>query len=196
MFINCFVACSIQSTDLIIVLDLSGSTQEQYEIVTSFALELVHGLDLSFGRTRVGVVTFSTEARNEFFLFSFQDRQSILNRMRFEHYGGRTNIYQALRLVTDEQLTQQNGDRTGVRNLVVLVSDGDHNEESHRTLAQAEALKARDAELYTIAIGQSPNFGDLNQMSSNPDSQYVIRLQTLDQVRNAADILLGFICGP
>ena len=164
--------------------------------MTSFALELVHGLDLSFGRTRVGVVTFSTEARNEFFLFSFQDRQSILNRMRFEHYGGRTNIYQALRLVTDEQLTQQNGDRTGVRNLVVLVSDGDHNEESHRTLAQAEALKARDAELYTIAIGQSPNFGDLNQMSSNPDSQYVIRLQTLDQVRNAADILLGFICGP
>ena len=79
--------------------------------MTSFALELVHGLDLSFGRTRVGVVTFSTESRNEFFLASYQDRQSILNRMRFEHYGGRTNIYSALQRVADEQLTINNGYR-------------------------------------------------------------------------------------
>ena len=153
----------------------------------------MHGLDLSFGRTRVGVVTFSTESRNEFFLASYQDRQSILNRMRFEHYGGRTNIYSALQRVADEQLTINNGYRIRANHVVVLVSDGEHNEQSPLTLDAAERVKEK-ALLYTVAIGQSPNFGDLNAMSSNPDSQYVIRLQTLADVETAADMLLDFIC--
>ena len=190
----CFAVCSIQGTDLVLVLDLSGSTQEHYEIVTSFALTLVQGLDLAFGRSRVGIITFSTESRNEFFLNDYQDKESILNAMRFSHYGGRTNIYAALRRLNEEQLTAANGDRNGVRNIAVLVSDGYANEQASLTLDEAARIKARGTEIYTVAIGGSPNLSDINEISSDPDSDFVIRLRTLQDAEQAASDFLDILC--
>ena len=177
-----------------LVLDLSGSTQEHYAIVTSFALTLVQGLDLAFGRSRVGIITFSTESRNEFFLNDYQDKESILNAMRFSHYGGRTNIYAALRRLNEEQLTAANGDRNGVRNIAVLVSDGYANEQASLTLDEAARIKARGTEIYTVAIGGSPNLSDINEISSDPDSDFVIRLRTLQDAEQAASDFLDILC--
>ena len=186
--------CSIQNTDMVLVLDLSGSTQDHYTMVTEFATHLVYGLDMSFSRTRLGIITFSTTSKNEFFLNTYTDKESIINAMRFEHYGGRTNIYHALNRLNEEQFILASGDRVGVRNIAVLVSDGYSNEQAGQELAEAEIVKDRGAEVYTIALGESPNLSDINEMSSNPDSDYVIRLRTIAEAQDAAEMLLDTLC--
>ena len=163
-------------------------------MVTSFALSLVQGLDLAFGRTRVGIVTFNHESRNEFFLNSYQDKESVLNAMRFQHYGGRTNVYSALNRVFEEQFVSANGDRNGNRNVAVLVSDGHANEQASLTNGEATRIKDSGTEIYTIAVGGSPNLSDINEISSNPDSEYVIRLRNVTQAEQAAASLLDTLC--
>ena len=62
---SCFVflllsGCTRQ-LDVTFILDLSGSVQEQKEMIVNFAKRVVYGLDMGFDRTRIATVAFDTK---------------------------------------------------------------------------------------------------------------------------------------
>jgi len=93
----------------------------------SFLAQLVGRLDIDGGNTRVGLVTYSlsvdiAEAFNLSAYSSVADVQSAIAALTFT--GGLTHTHLALEHVRTTMLTSAAGDRPGVPNVVVVLTDG------------------------------------------------------------------------
>ena len=72
-----------------------------------------------------------------------QDTRDLLNAMIFMERGGKTNTSDALAKARTDVLTSAGGDRAGISNTVVLVTDGGSNVNVDDTIPQADLLKVR-----------------------------------------------------
>jgi len=181
--------------DIAFALDLSGSIDTVYNIVMALAEAVVQGLPLDSGdRTRVSVITFSDDAIINFNLDTYQTKQEVLNALSFQKACGRTNIQAALNLAYASVFTSGGGDRTGVDNRLILVTDGRSNVEETETSTQADNVKGNDIGLYVVAVGEEPDMGEVTSIASDPDSEYVLRIETPDDVETVASVLLNYLC--
>ena len=67
-----FLAACRRQFDVVFMLDLSGSVQAEYERTIAFTKRVIYGLDMSFDRTRFGVVTFGDTATIQFDLNAYR----------------------------------------------------------------------------------------------------------------------------
>ena len=91
----------------------------------SHLLQLVSGLDIDSGNTRVGLVTFSSTVGTVFNLkdhSSVASLQSAISSLNFT--GGGIDTARALAYVRTTMLTSAAGDRPNVHNIVAVVTDG------------------------------------------------------------------------
>ena len=58
--------------DIVFVLDLSGSVDTVYHVITNFTRRMLLGLPMQQQRTQVGIITYSTEARVHAYLNQYQ----------------------------------------------------------------------------------------------------------------------------
>lgn len=186
-------ACT-RRLDLVFVLDLSGSVEDEYRLVVSFARQVTYGLNIDSDLVRIGVVTYATTVTDQFSMNTYSGlKQSVINALNFYHEGGRTNTQAAIETAIDH-FTPARGDRAGVRNVMVLVTDGYSNVDKERTIVNADRAKNDNIAIYTIAIGETPNNRELSAVSSNPDSEYLYRLRYLSEVEAVASTLLDSLC--
>jgi len=91
--------------NLVFILDLSGSVGDasQYDLILNFTKAVIVALP---SQVRVGVVTFDSVARNEFFLSTYasSSRIQLLNAIEFLVPGGTTNAQAALNLAFTSQV--------------------------------------------------------------------------------------------
>ena len=175
-------------------MDLSGSVKDEYEMVVQFAQRVVYGLNMRYDRTRVGAVTFSTVVGDQFYMNTYTTKEAVINALNFHHEGGRTNMQAALEVTRTVHFKPSRGERTGVRNVVALISDGNSNVNAAKTIPEAKRLKGDAIDIFSIALGKSPNLPDLNEIANNPDSEYVVKLPTLADVDAAANEFLQHLC--
>jgi collagen type VI alpha len=193
---NCERQCSRQ-LDVVFVLDLSGSIEEDssYVTVVDFVRSVIAGLDVQNGLVRVGVVTFATTATNEFYLKTYvQNGQALQNAIEFSHPGGTTNAQAGLSLAKN-QFTSANGDRSGIPNVVVYVSDGysDVLEVPGSDMA-ADQLKNTGVTIYSVGLTDNPNIVELWNINSDPDNDYYVSIGSNNDYTSAANQLLDKLC--
>ena len=74
--------CENNIFDLVIVLDSSGSIEEagtgNWNLTKAFVVNILQGLDIGPQATRVGLVMFSRNVRNEFFLNTYSFRNDMI----------------------------------------------------------------------------------------------------------------------
>ena len=190
----CNVSECTRRIDLVFVLDLSGSVEEEYRLVITFARAVTYGLNIDSDLVRVGAVTYATTDTDQFSMNTYTGfKQSVINALNFYHEGGRTNTQAALRTAMN-QFTPGRGDRAGVRNVMVLVTDGYSNVNKEDTVPNAITAKGAGIDIYSIALGETPNIRELNDIASNPESEYVFRLRGIQDVDDIADALLDRLC--
>ena len=163
----------------------------------AFAKQVVYGLDMTLDRTRVGALTYATKhnENGQFFLNTYSgNKQGVINSLNFYHNGGRTNTQDALRVMRTQHFTGLRGDRTGVPDVAILVTDGYSNEFESNTIPEATLAKNNGIRLYTVALGDNPNMVELNSIASDPDSEYVFRLRDMSQVDSVARDILRQLC--
>ena len=107
---------------------------------------------------------------------------------------GKTNTQDALRLSYESAFITSQGDRPGVNNVAVVVSDGNSNVDSHRTLAEAEAARRHGVEVFAVAVGQQSNAAEMAGIASDPDSEHLLSMRTENEVTATADSLLRLLC--
>lgn len=90
--------------------------------------------------------------------------------------------------------TPSHGQRTGVRNVAVLISDGNSNINADNTVPEADRARSQGIDVYSVGLGRNPNLPELNDISNDPDSEYVVRLPSLTDVDSAANELLERLC--
>lgn len=110
-----FVLECTSRADVVFVLDSSGSVgRYNFDNVLRFVTRTISDLSIDSGNFRVGVVSFSDSARQEFYLNTYNNADDINKAIRGIRYVyGSTNTQDALRMVREYQFTQSNGDRPG-----------------------------------------------------------------------------------
>jgi len=96
--------------DVVIILDLSGSIEEeqQYGMMVELARAIVVGLPVSSGGARVGTIIYDTEAHDEIYLSTFgRDVEKLLNAFEFNRASGTTNTQAALDLARTSQVSHR-----------------------------------------------------------------------------------------
>jgi collagen type VI alpha len=145
----------------------------------------------------VGAITFSNEVVGQFYMNKYIGQaQALYNAFDFYDMFGTTNTPAALTDAQTQQFTMANGDRNGIPNYIVIVTDGYSNVNQQNTIPDAMALKNQGVIIYSIAVGASPQMSELVGMASTPSSQYVIPLPTIGNLTSTADTLLQRLCSP
>jgi VWFA-related protein len=103
--------------NMVLLIDLSGSTKEVVRLIKDAALRFVAATRPS---DRIAVITF---ANNPIIVSPLTDDRHLLNDRinSIEEPKGSTKLYDSLKFTIDEVLRQANGGR---RNAIVLMSDG------------------------------------------------------------------------
>ena len=183
--------------DVVLVVDVSASIEldDTFSIVNAFLRQFIHGLGFNFGNTRVGYVTFSQEATSHFYLDSYLSefaKVDVLNAVVIDHVGINTDLSSGLTEALQNQFIVASGDRLGIDNVLVLVSDGRAtigSPESAETAA--DQLRARGVDVYAVGVGPSPNSAQMRALSG---VENYVEARTVASVDAASSQLLGAIC--
>jgi len=177
------------------MLDISGSVQDEYEQSIQLARAIVQGLDVNSGAVRIGALAFSNYVVGEFFMNQYVgNQQNVINAVNFYPLFGETNTPDGLTECLNVQLTAANGDRAGVQNYVIIVTDGYSDVNQQNTIPNAMLIRNTGTIIYSIAVGPNPQVSELDGLASSPSSQYVIPLLTRGDVTQTAALLLDDLC--
>jgi collagen type VI alpha len=179
------------SADIVFALDASTSVgqtnfQELLDVVTS----IIAGLNVG-SQTRIGVLTFATEVNVLFNLDTFASKQELLNGMSPYYTGGTTNTADAIRTANEVMFTSGRGDRDGVKNILVILSDGASNDPSATLAASIDARTRSNDPIHivTIGIGARADHAELRALANDPtDRNYMLIANWM----NLVDSLRGF----
>ena len=108
---------------------------------------------------------------------------------------GRTNTQEALRIARDDMFSSRNGDRSGVANKLIILTDGGSNMRSDQTLQRAVDLKNDGVTIYVVSIGQEIDYNEINGLSSGSSEPFVLRLEgDMNNVEPLGNLLLDDLC--
>ena len=151
-------------------------------------------LNISPNDTRIGLATYSTRARNGILLDECSSFDELRDRVMDTPYiFGDTNMADAMSMMRTRMFEEGHGDRSGVQNFGILVTDGYSNIGSWRTIP--EAFKCHDAQIhmFTIGIGLA-HFDEIRNISSKPQTDNTILAEDFDALPSIAHKLVGAIC--
>lgn len=190
-------ACTKQ-LDVVFVLDGSGSLEDSFEISLNLTKLIVEGLNFAGGRSRVGVLTFSDQPFVGFYLNRYPDSTSVLNAIAFSQVVGYTNTQAALDQLRLSMFTASNGDRQGVDNIAIVITDGNSNVDADQTIPKAQLAQQSGITIIGVGIEDQDgmNLMEIEGISSQPPSRYSFAMiDTSDTgVMSTANSILDLIC--
>lgn len=181
--------------DVGIVLDSSGSADSMFSESMKLLENVVYGLDMDNGQVRVAVATFGETYKEIASLTeNINFRAGLLNSLPFSALHGRTDIAMALQSTVDK-LFSASGDRPGVPNVIILITDGYSTMQSANMMDIANSMKANDQyKLIVVAMGTDPNTGDLTQMVSPPISAMYFTMDSSNDPEKLSQDILQSLC--
>ncbi len=168
--------------DLYFVLDSSGSVGSgNFQLMKNFVYDTVNGFDIGPEDTRVGVISFSSDARFHFYLNTYHFKSSLLSAVNSISYtGGGTDTAAALNLLRISGYTSSHGARPlsqAIPRVAVVVTDGRSNSYT-ATVTEAGYVHAAGIQVFAVGVGSNVNDGELQAMASDPS--YVSLLSGFD----------------
>lgn len=185
-----------EQADIALVIDSSGSIQEagnNWARMKTFLQELVSRLDIGPTRVRVGAVKFSGDAYVEFFLNTYSRKSDIktaLGDMTF--LGTKTYTGLGLRYMRNEIFQRNNGDREGVPNIAIVVTDGRSNMNEHETKLEADLAKESGIRIIAVGITDQINQMELREIASDRES--LITVDNFDILMEQLDNIISITC--
>jgi len=190
---NCERRCPLQA-DVALVLDLSGSIEEVYNMTVAFAKAFVLGIPVGTGQTKAAVVYFSDTPTILFDFNMYTTSAQIRQALSFAPALGTTNTQAAITLTTQTVFTSVHGDRAGVKNIMCIVTDGNSNVQQSNTIPAAKAAQQAGIEVYTVGVGPEVNPPEIDGMASAPVQAHEQYLVSPSDVVNTASKMLDQIC--
>ncbi|KAK7092657.1 hypothetical protein V1264_008370 [Littorina saxatilis] len=183
------------TADIVFVMDASGSVgSENFQRMREFVRDLVDALDIGPNNIRVGVQKYSSGTNTEFNLSDYYDKEDMKNAtMSIVYTGGSTNTGGALSYMRTTMFSTANGDRDGVNNFGVILTDGASNDYTD-TANQARAARNASITIISIGIGSGITVGELSEMASKPDSDYLFTTSGFTELSNIQTEFLAKAC--
>jgi Mg-chelatase subunit ChlD len=194
-FLYFCIGCDKAEIDLTFVLDASTSvTQANFELMKDFVKDFLRIADIDNGNVRVGVLIYSTEVHLQFQLNTYRTKGQIFDAIdQIPYRYGSTNTADGLKTMRTQMYTAVNGDRPGVPNICIVVTDGVSNINSRRTIPEAEQARAEGIHIYAIGIGLTDTT-ELDGIASKPVDENRFAVQEFSELRSLRDKVFAAFC--
>lgn len=160
-----------------------------------FTKDLLQNSDIDSGSVRVGVLSYSTKVSIHFQLKDYSTKAEVFDAINSIPYMfGSTNTAKAITTMRREMFTRGNGDRSDVKNVAIIITDGVSNINSRNTVPEAERARDEDGiHIYAIGIGLS-DVRELNSMASVPAEDNSFSVQSFDELVGLDQTIFSSIC--
>ncbi|XP_044192655.1 collagen alpha-1(XIV) chain isoform X2 [Thunnus albacares] len=185
--------CKAARADLVFLVDGSWSIgDENFLKIIRFLYSTAGALDqIGPDGTQVAIAQFSDDARTEFKLNSYNDKQRLLDAINNISYkGGNTKTGRAIQHVKENIFTAEAGMRRGIPNVLVVLTDGRSQDDVNKV------SKEMQMEGYIVfAIGfADADYGELVSIASKPSDRHVFFVDDLDAFKKIEEKLVTFVC--
>ncbi|XP_039977374.1 collagen alpha-1(XIV) chain-like isoform X2 [Xiphias gladius] len=185
--------CKAARADLVFLVDGSWSIgDENFLKIIRFLYSTTGALDrIGPDGTQVAMAQFSDDARTEFKLNSYSDKEQLLDAInRISYKGGNTKTGRAIQHVKENIFTVEGGVRRGVPNVLVVLTDGRSQDDVNKV------SKEMQMEGYIVfAIGfADADYGELVSIASKPSDRHVFFVDDLDAFKKIEEKLVTFVC--
>ena len=183
--------------DLAILVDLSGSIYTMIPTLQGLVQAVVRRVNFAVRRSRVALVTFNGEATIVFDLNTHGAKEEVVQAVTLHGIGQGSNIAAALRTVGADIFTSSAGDRNGIDDYLIVITDGRATSEASRTAEAAEALRSRGITIFTVGVGDRINRDVVISISGDRGSSLVTNVYSLESeadVESVADSIIDQIC--
>ncbi|XP_069508306.1 matrilin-4 isoform X2 [Ambystoma mexicanum] len=179
--------CKTGPMDLVFIIDSSRSVRPfEFEIMRKFMIDILQSLDIGPDATRVGVVQYSSQVKNEFSLKSFfkrSDMTKAINDIVPLAQGTMTGL--AIQYAMNFAFTEEEGARPLAKKIprvALIVTDGRPQDRVTEVAAQA-----RDAGIEIYAVGvQRADMNSLRAMASPPLEEHVFLVESFALIEQFA----------
>ncbi|XP_061597427.1 LOW QUALITY PROTEIN: collagen alpha-1(XIV) chain-like [Cololabis saira] len=185
--------CKAARADLVFLVDGSWSIgDENFLKIIRFLYSTVGALDrIGPDGTQVAIAQFSDDARTEFKLNSYSNKERLLDAINGISYkGGNTKTGRAIQHVKENIFTKEGGMRRGIPNVLVVLTDGRSQDDVNKV------SKEMQMEGYIVfAIGfADADYGELVSIASKPSDRHVFFVDDLDAFQKIEEKLVTFVC--
>ena len=189
------VSCSDVQVDMVFVLDASTSvTENNFLVMKDFIKDFLFNAAIDNGNVRVGIIIYSTEDYLQFHLNTYQNKLALFTAIDDIPYRyGSTNTADALNAMRTQMFTAANGDRPGVPNVAIVITDGVSNINSRRTIPEAEQARAAGIHIYAIGIGLTDTT-ELDGIASKPVDENRFSVQEFSELRDLREKVFASLC--
>jgi len=193
--------CNSATVDLVFVVDSSGSIEEagagNWNLVLNFVNQVINQLNIGETQTRVAVTRFANIGESMFNLNTDYNKQSIQNRViGISYVDGNTNTSGGIRDMHFNQFTEPNGDRLGVPNVAIIITDGVSTYDKARTIPDAIDARNNGIKIISVGITNAIDENELRQMSSMPqeEGRNYFRSADFNQLDTIVDAIVAETC--
>jgi len=161
---------------MVIALDSSTSLQERNWLLTLNATtNFIQGLEIDSGNVRIGLVIFSNDAESVFHLNTFRTKSEIIRKVsQIKYKYGQTNLADTMKLIRTQMFIERNGDRRGIPNIAVIVTDGNSTVNIDSTIDEARKTRDNGIQVYAIGVGFEIDTKELDGITGTPQNRYLI----------------------
>lgn len=171
--------CLLQA-DVCFVIDASGSicgsglpgnVCNNWSLLLSFVSDIIGHFKVGKFQTRVGLVVFSGNASLMLPLNVFYDINELQQAISStKHLGGPTNTAKALYVTRTQCFSKQSGERDGIPNIAIVLTDGLPNAIEYDISYEASALR-QAATVLAVGVTTEADKLLLTEMSSPPQRE-------------------------
>uniref|UniRef100_A0A8C9UWQ6 Collagen type XIV alpha 1 chain n=1 Tax=Scleropages formosus TaxID=113540 RepID=A0A8C9UWQ6_SCLFO len=185
--------CKAAKADLVFLVDGSWSIgDDNFQKIIRFLHSTTGALDqIGPDGTQVAIAQFSDDARTEFKLNSYKEKETLLAAIQSISYkGGNTKTGRAIKHVKESIFTVEGGTRRGIPKVLVVLTDGRSQDDVNMI------SKEMQMEGYIIfAIGfADADYGELVSIASKPSERHVFFVDDLDAFKKIEEKLVTFVC--
>ena len=190
-----FVDQCFPKVDLVFILDSSSSVGgENYDKMKDFVKKFLHSAYIDNGEVRVGLLTYSTTVKVEFQLNSYASKTEVFDAVDAVPWRfGSTNTADGLKTMHAEMFTEANGDRPGVPNICIIMTDGVSNINYQRTIPEAVTARENGIHIYAIGIALQ-DLREVNGIASEPASLNVFAVDSFDELEGLDEKIYEATC--
>ncbi|XP_023683819.1 collagen alpha-1(XIV) chain-like isoform X2 [Paramormyrops kingsleyae] len=185
--------CKAAKADLVFLVDGSWSIgDDNFQKIIRFLYSTTGALDkIGPDGTQVAIAQFSDDARTEFKLDAYDNKETLLAAIQSISYkGGNTKTGRAIKHVKDSIFTPEGGMRRGIPKVLVVLTDGRSQDDV------SMVSKEMQMEGYVVfAIGfADADYGELVSIASKPSERHVFFVDDLDAFKKIEEKLVTFVC--
>ncbi|XP_056154027.1 LOW QUALITY PROTEIN: collagen alpha-1(XIV) chain [Lampris incognitus] len=185
--------CKAAKADLTFLVDGSWSIgDENFLKIIGFLYSTTGALDrIGPDGTQVAIAQFSDDARTEFKLNSYGDKERLLDAInRISYKGGNTKTGRAIQHVKENIFTVEGGIRRGIPKVLVVLTDGRSQDDVNKV---SKEIQMEGYIVFAIGFADA-DYGELVSIASKPSDRHVFFVDDLDAFKKIEEKLVTFVC--